>query len=75
MGAVESTVNLALSVLPPNFIAPGFFLAACFISLSRVLRSERSWPWRLWLVGYRGPDRYAGRVHARGDGQRGHVSG
>ena len=34
MGAVDATVNLALSLLPANLILPGLFLAACFISLS-----------------------------------------
>ncbi len=34
MGAVDATVNLALSILPANLILPGLFLAACFISLS-----------------------------------------
>ncbi len=34
MGAVDATVNLALSVLPANMILPGLFLAACFISIS-----------------------------------------
>lgn len=34
MGAVDATVNLALSLLPASMILPGFFLAACFISLS-----------------------------------------
>lgn len=34
MGAVESTVNLTLNILPANFLLPGLFLAACFISLS-----------------------------------------
>ena len=34
MGAVDATVNLALSVLPASMILPGLFLAACFISLS-----------------------------------------
>lgn len=34
MGAVEATVNLALSLLPASMILPGLFLAACFISLS-----------------------------------------
>ena len=34
MGAVDATVNLALSVLPPNMILPGLFIAACFISMS-----------------------------------------
>lgn len=34
MGAVESVVNLTLNILPANFLLPGLFLAACFISLS-----------------------------------------
>lgn len=34
MGAVDATVNLALSFLPASMILPGLFLAACFISLS-----------------------------------------
>ena len=34
MGAVDATVNLALSVLPASMILPGLFLAACFISVS-----------------------------------------
>ena len=34
MGAVDATVNLALSQLPASMILPGLFLAACFISLS-----------------------------------------
>ncbi|MEY8749692.1 Na+/H+ antiporter NhaC family protein [Alkalicoccobacillus gibsonii] len=34
MGAVESTVNLALSVVPPNLLVVGIFVIACFISLS-----------------------------------------
>lgn len=34
MGAVDATVNLALSMLPASMILPGLFLAACFISLS-----------------------------------------
>ena len=34
MGAVDATVNLALSILPASMILPGFFLAACFISVS-----------------------------------------
>ncbi len=34
MGAVDATVNFALSVLPAGMILPGLFLAACFISLS-----------------------------------------
>ena len=34
MGAVDATVNLALSLLPASMILSGLFLAACFISLS-----------------------------------------
>ncbi len=34
MGAVDSTVNLTLSLLPSSFLIPGLFLAACFISLA-----------------------------------------
>lgn len=34
IGAVEATVNLALKYLPPEFVVPGIFLAACFISVS-----------------------------------------
>ncbi len=34
MGAVEATVNLTLSLLPPSLLAPGLFLAACFVSVS-----------------------------------------
>ena len=34
MGAVDATVNLALSILPVCMILPGLFLAACFISVS-----------------------------------------
>lgn len=33
-GAVTSTVNLFISILPPGFIVAGFFLIACFISTS-----------------------------------------
>ncbi|MDR0987891.1 MAG: Na+/H+ antiporter NhaC family protein [Prevotellaceae bacterium] len=33
-GAIDATVNLTLWVLPANFLAPGIFLAACFISLA-----------------------------------------
>ena len=33
-GGVDSTVNLALSVLPSGIVLPGLFLIACFISLS-----------------------------------------
>lgn len=34
MGAVDATVNLAMSILPENLLAAGIFIAACFISLS-----------------------------------------
>ncbi|WHY58938.1 Na+/H+ antiporter NhaC family protein [Peribacillus simplex] len=34
MGAVESTVNLALAVFPQNLLMVGIFIIACFISLS-----------------------------------------
>ena len=34
IGAVDATVNLALKYLPPAFVVPGIFLAACFISVS-----------------------------------------
>ena len=34
IGAVEATVNLTLSVVPAKMLYAGFFLTACFISLS-----------------------------------------
>lgn len=34
MGAVDASVNLAMSILPGNLLAAGIFLAACFISIS-----------------------------------------
>ena len=34
MGAVDATVNLAMSILPGSLLAAGIFLAACFISIS-----------------------------------------
>lgn len=34
MGAVDSTVNFALSVIPENLLVVGLFIIACFISLS-----------------------------------------
>ena len=34
IGAIDATVNMALQLLPSNLILAGFFLAACFISLS-----------------------------------------
>ena len=34
MGAVDSTVNLGLSILPSNIMIAGIFVISCFISLS-----------------------------------------
>lgn len=34
MGAIDATVNLALTLLPDNLLLAGIFLSACFISLS-----------------------------------------
>ncbi len=34
MGAVESTVNLTLWLLPAKLLVPGLFLAGCFVSIS-----------------------------------------
>ncbi len=34
MGAIDSTVNLTLHILPDQLLLAGFFIAACFISLS-----------------------------------------
>lgn len=34
MGSVDATVNLTLALLPESLLAPGLFLAACFISIS-----------------------------------------
>jgi len=34
MGAIDATVNLALTLLPGNMLLAGLFVAACFISLS-----------------------------------------
>ena len=34
MGAIDATVDLTLSLLPPQMLMAGLFLAACFISLS-----------------------------------------
>ncbi len=34
MGAVESTVNLGLSILPSNILISGVFIIGCFISIS-----------------------------------------
>jgi Na+/H+ antiporter NhaC len=34
LGSIEATVNLTLSLLPPQMLLAGLFLAACFISLS-----------------------------------------
>ena len=35
MGAVDATVNFALSIIPQNFLIIGLFIIACFISLER----------------------------------------
>ena len=34
MGAVDATVDLTLTFVPPAFLAAGLFLASCFISIS-----------------------------------------
>ncbi len=34
IGAIDATVNMALQLLPGNLLLAGFFLAACFISIS-----------------------------------------
>ena len=34
MGCIDATVNLTLSLLPPQMILAGMFLAACFVSIS-----------------------------------------
>ena len=34
MGAVDSTVNLGLNILPKGIIVPGIFIIACFIAIS-----------------------------------------
>lgn len=34
MGAIDATVNLTLSILPPRLLLAGIFLASCFISLA-----------------------------------------
>ncbi len=34
MGAIDASVNLALSILPDNLLVAGIFITACFISLS-----------------------------------------
>ena len=34
MGAIDATVNLTLSLLPPQMLLAGLFMAACFISIS-----------------------------------------
>ena len=33
-GATEATVDLTLNLLPANYLMPGLFLAACFVSMS-----------------------------------------
>lgn len=34
MGGVDSTVNLGLSLIPPNFIVAGLFISCCFLSIA-----------------------------------------
>lgn len=34
IGGVDSTVNLGLSIIPPNLITVGIFLIACFLSIA-----------------------------------------
>ena len=34
MGGVESTVNLGLTLIPPQFVTAGIFIISCFISIS-----------------------------------------
>lgn len=34
MGCIDATVNLTLSALPGNMLLAGFFIAACFVSIS-----------------------------------------
>ena len=34
MGGVDSTVNFALSIIPPQYVTAGIFIIACFISLA-----------------------------------------
>ncbi len=34
MGAVDSTVNLSLAIVPPQLLLPGFFIVTAFISLA-----------------------------------------
>ena len=34
MGAIDATVNLALTLLPGNLLLAGLFMAACFVSIS-----------------------------------------
>lgn len=34
MGAIDSTVNITLALVPGNFLPAGIFIAACFVSMS-----------------------------------------
>lgn len=34
IGGVDSTVNLGLTLIPPNFVAAGLFIICCFLSIS-----------------------------------------
>ena len=58
MGAVDATVNLAMSILPGNLLAAGIFLAACFISISvgtSVGHYDRSVGYERQIVAEHGP--------------------
>lgn len=46
-GAVDATVNLAMSILPGNLLAAGIFLAACFFPFPSDIRAGQS---LLWLL-------------------------
>ena len=47
MGAVDATVNLAMSILPGNLLAAGIFLAAVSFPFLSGHLSEQSLPWLL----------------------------
>ena len=49
MGAVDATVNLAMSILPGNLLAAGIFLAAClYVYFCRDLRRYNCCPCHQW---------------------------
>lgn len=74
VGAVDATVDLALSVLPDSLLLAGMFIAACFISLSRELLSVRLWhlPRRRR---YCRTNRHKHTFHGSHRGRRSHVRG